>query len=223
MTRMKSILAGLAGAMLVLFGLGLMTGQSPAPVKAQSRAAVSECAYDSDCTLVPANRFCVSGACVPAACVTDWDCSPGKHCERHFIDAAGHDTGIDRTGPASKARGSAAGAPLRWEVGPGEIQYCVADGPAGATLATSPSLRVDAPAVHLEPGTNRAGGDFATVPMADDDTAQACLQACQGNAACKAFTYVRAGIQGPHPMCYLKNAAPRAVKDNCCTSAVVRP
>jgi hypothetical protein len=47
-----------------------------------------------------------------------------------------------------------------------------------------------------------------------------CRIACEQDGSCKAWTLVRAGIQGPKARCWLKNAIPGAHANNCCTSGV---
>jgi len=47
-----------------------------------------------------------------------------------------------------------------------------------------------------------------------------CRETCQRDANCKAWTLVKAGVQGPHAKCWLKNAIPAAHPNNCCTSGV---
>lgn len=50
-----------------------------------------------------------------------------------------------------------------------------------------------------------------------------CEDACKNDPQCKAFTYVKPGVQGVHGRCYLKNGVPAPVKDKNCISGVVRP
>jgi len=40
--------------------------------------------------------------------------------------------------------------------------------------------------------------------------------ACQGDASCSAWSYVKPGFQGPTARCYLKTPAPVAVNNPCC-------
>ena len=47
-----------------------------------------------------------------------------------------------------------------------------------------------------------------------------CSFACQAENQCRAWTYVRPGIQGPFGRCWLKSTVPGAVRNNCCTSGV---
>mgnify|MGYP000315354057 CR=1 FL=1 len=49
-----------------------------------------------------------------------------------------------------------------------------------------------------------------------------CEDACKEDSQCKAFTYVKPGVQGIHGRCYLKNGVPSPVKNTNCISGVVR-
>ncbi len=68
-------------------------------------------------------------------------------------------------------------------------------------------------------GTDRFGSDYASITLSAPKP-QACADACAGDAACKAWTYVNAGIKGPQAICFLKNAVPAASSDSCCISGV---
>jgi 1-phosphatidylinositol phosphodiesterase len=74
----------------------------------------------------------------------------------------------------------------------------------------------------LEYDTDRAGSDFHSfdLPEARPDL---CLSYCQNEPQCLAFTYVKPGIQGPAPRCWLKSAIPQPAANGCCVSGVVRP
>jgi len=47
-----------------------------------------------------------------------------------------------------------------------------------------------------------------------------CQQACNADVRCQAYTYVRAGVQGPQARCWLKSAVPPGRPDNCCVSGI---
>ncbi|MBO0902362.1 PAN domain-containing protein [Jiella sonneratiae] len=79
------------------------------------------------------------------------------------------------------------------------------------------------PARSFEAGIDRPGGDYKNfdLPAAD---ANLCGSACNGeNALCRAWTFVRPGVQGPKPRCWLKNTVPPAAVNDCCTSGVLGP
>jgi PAN domain len=79
----------------------------------------------------------------------------------------------------------------------------------------------------FESNTDRQGNDYksfdldqpviGTFGSADDN----CRRACKQDGNCKAWTYVKPGIQGSKAKCWLKNAIPVAKVNNCCTSGVI--
>jgi hypothetical protein len=74
---------------------------------------------------------------------------------------------------------------------------------------------------RYEPNINRGGSDYRNfqVPI---ERYQSCLEACQADEKCKAYTYVRQGVQGRNSVCWLKNAVPAKNSDRCCVSGVIR-
>lgn len=82
-----------------------------------------------------------------------------------------------------------------------------------------------APADAAEFNSNRRGGDYRNfwVPQGGH---RACASACARERSCRAWTYVRPGVQGRQGRCWLKRVTPRRTADNCCISGVkggVRP
>ncbi|MFK8036370.1 MAG: PAN domain-containing protein [Hyphomicrobiales bacterium] len=75
------------------------------------------------------------------------------------------------------------------------------------------------PALAAETNTNRGGSDYRSFFLTQSDFLQ-CEQACAREAQCKAWTYVRPGIQGPNAKCWLKHSVPAATANNCCISGV---
>ncbi len=71
----------------------------------------------------------------------------------------------------------------------------------------------------FEPNYDRPGADYRDFDL-PDDSAELCRAACAGEAMCQAFTYVRPGVQGPAPRCWLKSAAPPGYESECCVSGV---
>lgn len=63
--------------------------------------------------------------------------------------------------------------------------------------------------------TNLPGSDYANFPA---PSATVCRNTCGGESKCKAYTWVKPGIQGPGGMCWLKDAEPSIVRDSCCDS-----
>ncbi len=88
---------------------------------------------------------------------------------------------------------------------------------ATGTAASAQSAFADA--LSTETGIDRPGADYRSVDLDVADPA-ICRSACEQDQQCKAYTFVRAGVQGPTARCYLKNAVPDAVANACCTSGV---
>ena len=72
----------------------------------------------------------------------------------------------------------------------------------------------------VEQNVDRYGGDYRVVVMGTGETYQACQALCAGDAQCKAWTYVRAGIEQATPSCRLKVTVPFAERSPCCVSGV---
>lgn len=84
------------------------------------------------------------------------------------------------------------------------------------TAQTPPSTRTDP---HYQQDTNMPGNDlrsFETTKGADAE----CSIACANDAKCKAWTWVKPGIQAAKGKCWLKHAVPNAVADTCCISGL---
>src|SRR5262249_46855879 len=71
-------------------------------------------------------------------------------------------------------------------------------------------------------GKNLPGSDYRTFATANDSGGQ-CLASCLRDGACRAWTWVRPGVQGPAARCWLKNAVPAFTPDPNTNSNVVRP
>lgn len=71
----------------------------------------------------------------------------------------------------------------------------------------------------LESNIDRPGMDYSNFDLASADPSL-CEQACNGDPNCRAFTYVKPGVQGASARCWLKNAIPTAVPNDCCDSGV---
>lgn len=97
----------------------------------------------------------------------------------------------------------------------GSLPACAEGGPTPPPPPTPPS----ASQVTLEPNTDRMGSDYRRFELNTPDP-QACRQACQQDPNCRAFTYVRPGLQAANAVCYLKNAVPGTRADSCCVSGV---
>jgi hypothetical protein len=71
----------------------------------------------------------------------------------------------------------------------------------------------------MQVDTDLFGGDYEGFDSSGPDTCQA---ACKSDAKCKAWTYVKAGVQGPQARCYLKNVVPSPTANPCCISGSVK-
>lgn len=70
-----------------------------------------------------------------------------------------------------------------------------------------------------EPSTDRAGSDYRNFNLASPHP-EDCQVACNSDSHCRAWTYVRPGVQGPQARCWLKNHVPAARHDTCCISGI---
>ncbi len=88
-----------------------------------------------------------------------------------------------------------------------------------AAFLLSPAL---AQQPTIEPSTDRYGSDYSgtVMPTADPEL---CRASCAQDTRCKAYTYVKPGVQGPEARCYLKDPAPAATANECCVSGVKAP
>jgi hypothetical protein len=68
-------------------------------------------------------------------------------------------------------------------------------------------------------GTNLYGSDYRNVAL-NDNFASTCRDLCQNDAPCKAWTWVKPGVQNPKAMCWLKNSIPAPSEDANTTSGV---
>jgi hypothetical protein len=74
-----------------------------------------------------------------------------------------------------------------------------------------------------EYSVNRPGGDYTSFNQRSNDPRE-CEAACSNDPSrCRAWTYVRPGVQGPTARCWLKNVVPGPRSDACCTSGVTNP
>jgi hypothetical protein len=71
----------------------------------------------------------------------------------------------------------------------------------------------------LETNTDRPGMDYNNFDLASANPSL-CEQACNADPNCRAFTYVKPGVQGSSARCWLKNGIPAANPSDCCVSGV---
>ena len=70
----------------------------------------------------------------------------------------------------------------------------------------------------IEYGVDRAGSDIGSFDLPPNGVPQNCQGACLANSSCVAWSFVRAGWQGPTPRCWLKSPAPAPTDSPCCVS-----
>jgi hypothetical protein len=87
---------------------------------------------------------------------------------------------------------------------------------AAALLLEYGSGRVSV-AKDIEYNVDRPGSDYKGFDLAQSDPAL-CQESCEGEAQCRAWTFVKAGLQGPKARCWLKNLVPPATASACCAS-----
>ena len=85
--------------------------------------------------------------------------------------------------------------------------FVVASGIPGLASAQGFSRNIDRP-----------GGDYLNFAL--DGDASTCRLACDRDRQCRAWTFVKGGIQGPLARCWLKNVVPAPRANPCCTSGV---
>jgi hypothetical protein len=71
----------------------------------------------------------------------------------------------------------------------------------------------------MEYNTNRAGEDYQDLDLNTPDP-ELCANACMNEARCRAWTYVKPGVQGDNAKCWLKERVPHPSPDENCVSGV---
>ncbi len=66
-------------------------------------------------------------------------------------------------------------------------------------------------------GIDRPGRDYRNFLVG---SSKECQNACNAEAKCQAWTYVKPGIQGASARCWLKHSVPEPVRNRCCTSGI---
>ncbi|MFI4935779.1 MAG: PAN domain-containing protein [Caulobacterales bacterium] len=94
--------------------------------------------------------------------------------------------------------------------------------PMAFVFALGLPLAVTAPALNAQENINRGGGDYTSFDQASADPG-VCQAACRADGRCRAWTYVRPGVQAPAARCWLKSVVPDATNDACCVSGVNTP
>lgn len=86
-----------------------------------------------------------------------------------------------------------------------------------AALAALAGLATPAPAAaqtnpNFEYGIDRRGGDYRSFDL-NFDAPALCAGQCAQEGQCRAWTYVKPGVQGPKARCWLKNVVPAPTRD----------
>lgn len=71
----------------------------------------------------------------------------------------------------------------------------------------------------FEQNTDRPGMDYKSFDLPEARPGM-CWKACANEGKCKAWTYVKPGVQGPKARCWLKHGVPKARPADCCVSGV---
>jgi hypothetical protein len=87
-----------------------------------------------------------------------------------------------------------------------------------STFALTVLFAAPASAQTVEYGKDRLGSDITSFNLPANGSPENCQGACEANASCVAWTFVRAGWQGPAPRCWLKSQAPAPTDSFCCVS-----
>lgn len=80
---------------------------------------------------------------------------------------------------------------------------------------------IDLSSAGKEAGYDRPGMNLAGMPVEKTSPGR-CRNACIRNHDCRAWSWVKPGVNGPGAQCYLKNGIPWAKKNDCCSSGTVR-
>lgn len=73
----------------------------------------------------------------------------------------------------------------------------------------------------FEVGWDRPGWDYFNYEM-NNPREILCQYRCQTDNRCRAWTFVKPGIQGVRARCWLKSRVPAAVRNSCCTSGFIQ-
>lgn len=91
-----------------------------------------------------------------------------------------------------------------------------------AAPSTPPtSLRLPEGSTTIQENTDLPGHDYRAEEL-DDAQPVSCARVCLRDPQCSAWTAVKPTAQRPRMRCWLKDAVPRPVRDQCCTSGVTR-
>ena len=221
---------------LILFSGLLCCGPAPA-------TGTRTCVYNSDCATP---LVCTDTGYCREQCREDRDCPFGPvdgHWQRgqcrnltYDYDSAGHYVPI----PPAQAHNVVVGT-ARWPARdhdtcllPNSPYWSISRPPGqlgmqfGGTVSVAPasaggggvSVVPAAPNGTILRGVNFPGKDMMGISTPDDGGVQ-CRASCLANGQCKAFSWVRPGVQGPDAKCWLKGGVPNSNPDPNANSGVV--
>ena len=90
----------------------------------------------------------------------------------------------------------------------------------GRKEAEPKSTEVRAMKDGMEYGVDRLGFDYRSFELSDADP-KICQSSCSVDHQCKAWTYVKPGVQGNLARCWLKDKVPQPRVNDCCISGTL--
>jgi hypothetical protein len=87
-----------------------------------------------------------------------------------------------------------------------------------ARTETNNTSQLNQPEYEID--ADRWGSDYMHYVL-DESNPTLCQAHCREDAECRAWTFVKPGIQGKKALCWLKNGVPKARADKCCVSGVI--
>lgn len=103
----------------------------------------------------------------------------------------------------------------------GLICSAIANWPPTSSPANTGSQPKDALGAGMEDNTDRPGWDYQRLVLGNLGVPNHCQDRCKAESdRCRAWTFVRRGVQGPSAVCYLKTAQPDAKANACCVSGL---
>lgn len=73
---------------------------------------------------------------------------------------------------------------------------------------------------EMEYNVDRPGLDYRSFELSEADP-KICQSSCSADPQCKAWTYVKPGIQGNLARCWLKDKVPKPIAGDCCISGIL--
>jgi hypothetical protein len=92
-------------------------------------------------------------------------------------------------------------------------------GPGPESSMPNPAASSVTNQLTVEPDTDRGGGDYHSFELSQPRF-EACRSACAEAPECRAYTYVKPGVQGGNARCWLKSVVPAAYANPCCISGI---